>query len=385
MFVMVASISASVGCGFFARSAAAAMIWPDWQYPHCGTSSSIHARCTACARFLERPSIVVTRLPATAATGSTQVRVATPSRWTVQAPHWAMPQPNLVPVRPSVSRSTQRSGVSGVTLTVSRLPFTVKEIGDMTCFLYKGNGEQRAQASREREGGPCFPNETTRGMFPGEDRDRTVATPHHLRPPPRPLLRHHGRDGRDHRVGCVSRAADRRGPRGQRRPHARRVGGGRGDCAGRGVLLRRTGGAAASGGGRLCLSTRGVRTASGVSLWMGAVARDRDGRYGGRRRHVRELYRGAPGTVSRGDPAARYGRDRAALGRQLRRRQAGGSDPERLHDSETRRAGCPGRRGPVRVPSQPPPTSTVLGGGGDVVVALGAALVPVLFAYGGWQ
>src|SRR2546429_4066594 len=38
-------------------------------------------------------------------------RVATPSRWTVQAPHWAMPQPNLVPVSPSVSRSTQRSGV----------------------------------------------------------------------------------------------------------------------------------------------------------------------------------------------------------------------------------------------------------------------------------
>src|SRR5256714_922859 len=31
----------------------------------------------------------------------------------------------------------------------------------------QGIGEQRAQASREREGGPCFPNETTRGMFPG--------------------------------------------------------------------------------------------------------------------------------------------------------------------------------------------------------------------------
>src|SRR6266702_5182859 len=37
-----------------------------------------------------------------------------------------MPQPNLVPVSPSVSRSTQRSGVSGVTLTVSRLPLKVK-------------------------------------------------------------------------------------------------------------------------------------------------------------------------------------------------------------------------------------------------------------------
>src|SRR5256885_7445486 len=79
--------------------------------------------------------MVVTRLPATADTGSTQVRVATPSRWTVQAPHWAMPQPNLVPVSPSVSRSTQRSGVSGVTLTVSRLPLTVKLIGGMRGVL----------------------------------------------------------------------------------------------------------------------------------------------------------------------------------------------------------------------------------------------------------
>src|SRR5438067_183131 len=85
--------------------------------------------------------------------GSTQVRVATPSRCTVHAPHWAMPQPNLVPVRPSVSRSTQRSGVSGATSTVSRLPLTVKEIGGMTNFPQQGNGEQRALASREREGG----------------------------------------------------------------------------------------------------------------------------------------------------------------------------------------------------------------------------------------
>ena len=31
---------------------------------------------------------------------------------TVQAPHCAMPQPNLVPVMPSTSRSTQSSGMS---------------------------------------------------------------------------------------------------------------------------------------------------------------------------------------------------------------------------------------------------------------------------------
>src|SRR5713226_9044051 len=145
-------MSASAGCGVFARSAAAGMIYPDWQYPHCGTASSIHAFCTACARFLDRPSMVVTRLPATADTGSTQVRVATPSRWTVQAPHWAMPQPNLVPVSPSVSRSTHRSGVSGVTLTVSRLPLTVKLIGGMTGHP-RGRWKKRVRADARTEGG----------------------------------------------------------------------------------------------------------------------------------------------------------------------------------------------------------------------------------------
>jgi hypothetical protein len=47
-----------------------------------------------------------------------QERVATPSTCTVQAPQSAMPQPNLVPVMPSTSRSTQRSGVSPSTSTL---------------------------------------------------------------------------------------------------------------------------------------------------------------------------------------------------------------------------------------------------------------------------
>src|SRR5882724_2937565 len=100
--------------------------------------------------------MVVTRLPATADTGSTQVRVATPSRWTVQAPHWAMPQPNLVPVSPSVSRSTHRSGVSGVTLTVSRLPLTVKLIGGMTGHP-RGRWKKRVRADARMEGGARAP------------------------------------------------------------------------------------------------------------------------------------------------------------------------------------------------------------------------------------
>jgi hypothetical protein len=44
------------------------------------------------------PSIVVICRPAAAVTGVTHERVAWPSRCTVQAPHSAMPQPNLVPV-----------------------------------------------------------------------------------------------------------------------------------------------------------------------------------------------------------------------------------------------------------------------------------------------
>src|SRR6516164_7682774 len=77
------------------------------------TSSSSQAFCTlAPLEVAPTPSIVVTaRLP-TAPTGSRQDRTGLPSICTVQAPHCAMPQPNLVPVIPSTSRSTQSSGVS---------------------------------------------------------------------------------------------------------------------------------------------------------------------------------------------------------------------------------------------------------------------------------
>jgi hypothetical protein len=54
-------------------------------------------------------------LAPTALTGTEQERVATPSRCTVQAPHWAMPQPYFVPVNPIVSRNTHNSGVRGST------------------------------------------------------------------------------------------------------------------------------------------------------------------------------------------------------------------------------------------------------------------------------
>src|SRR2546425_7735271 len=66
--------------------------------------------------------MVTTFLFATAEIGVRQERTAWPSTWTVQAPQSAIPQPNLVPVRPISSRSVHSRGVSPGTSTLCRLP-----------------------------------------------------------------------------------------------------------------------------------------------------------------------------------------------------------------------------------------------------------------------
>src|SRR5437879_13113009 len=72
--------------------------------------------------------MVVTCLPATRESGATQERMALPSRWTVHAPHRAIPQPNFVPVNPNESRITQSKGVEGSSSTVTEFPFKRKEV-----------------------------------------------------------------------------------------------------------------------------------------------------------------------------------------------------------------------------------------------------------------
>src|ERR1700680_880643 len=79
--------------------------------------------------------MVVIDLPSARDTGATQERTASPLICTVQAPHCAMPQPYLVPVRLSCSRMTQSSGVEGSTSRSTRLPFTVKPIMIGSLFL----------------------------------------------------------------------------------------------------------------------------------------------------------------------------------------------------------------------------------------------------------
>src|SRR5262249_61403735 len=100
---------------------------PDCAAPHSGSPWRSHA-CSAAWRAVPfaRPSIVLTRLPTTAATGVMQERVALPSTCTVHAPHCAMPQPYFVPVSPTCSRRAHSNGVLGSTFTSLDLPLIVR-------------------------------------------------------------------------------------------------------------------------------------------------------------------------------------------------------------------------------------------------------------------
>src|SRR3546814_19369479 len=110
---MGASISASVGLSFLAVSAAAAMIIPGWQNPHCGTLSATQACWTGCERSRDSDSIVVTKLASAAALVLVQLRPAPPSMRTVHAPQSPVPPPHLVPVSLEAARSAQGRGEPG--------------------------------------------------------------------------------------------------------------------------------------------------------------------------------------------------------------------------------------------------------------------------------
>src|SRR5215510_4241092 len=70
--------------------------------------------------------MVVTCLPSASLTDSVHERTASPLMCTVHAPHWAMPQPYLVPVRPTCSLITHSRGVFGSTSTLCDCPLMVK-------------------------------------------------------------------------------------------------------------------------------------------------------------------------------------------------------------------------------------------------------------------
>src|ERR1700721_4417053 len=115
-----------VGSEFLASSEAACMIWPDWQYPHCGTCSAIQAFCSGWSPLALSPSMVVIFLPTASLSKVWQDLTASPLTWTVQAPHRPAPQPNLVPVICNCSRITQSSGVLFAASTDRLRPLIVR-------------------------------------------------------------------------------------------------------------------------------------------------------------------------------------------------------------------------------------------------------------------
>src|SRR5438874_7666710 len=95
--------------------------------------------------------MVVICFPSAPLTGNEQERVATPSMWTVQAPHCAMPQPYLVPVRPTCSRIAHNSRVLGSTSISCVPPLMVRRVIAFSFSRIELIGHQRrARALGER-------------------------------------------------------------------------------------------------------------------------------------------------------------------------------------------------------------------------------------------
>src|SRR5689334_2098050 len=107
--------------------------------------------------------MVVIDFPETIRTGTEHDRIGCASKCTVHAPHAAMPQPNLLPVSPRVSRSTHRSGISGSTSTLATRPFTIKEIAMAPSLVegaslhFKGNEKTPSRSIHQytRSINPC--------------------------------------------------------------------------------------------------------------------------------------------------------------------------------------------------------------------------------------
>src|SRR5258708_6880824 len=108
-----------------------------------------------------RPSMVTTARPATSLIAVAQARAAWPSIWTVQEPHWAMPQPYFVPVNPSSSRRYQSSGIDPSpskacswpltrNLTIGHLPRM--ECKRFACRACRGTSEVASSCLERRPG-----------------------------------------------------------------------------------------------------------------------------------------------------------------------------------------------------------------------------------------
>src|SRR5512133_3713798 len=102
---------------------------PGVQKPHCTAPCATKDFCTAWASGSRaRPSMVVSSRPSQSTANSRQELTERPSTMMVQAPHSPSPQPYLVPVRPTTSRSNSSVLMPAPTRALCFTPLSVKRI-----------------------------------------------------------------------------------------------------------------------------------------------------------------------------------------------------------------------------------------------------------------
>ncbi len=139
-----------VGLGFLFRRSHAVRIMPGVQKPHCRPCFSQKASWSGWSLpFVARPSIVVTVAPSAWTASTVQDFTAWPSTSTVQAPHWLVSQPTLVPVRPE--RLAKEVDEQQPGLDLAGLPGAVHGDGNRDLHGHLGGWKGRAVSSSPRD------------------------------------------------------------------------------------------------------------------------------------------------------------------------------------------------------------------------------------------
>src|SRR5207245_1415537 len=127
-------------------------------------------------------SIVVISCPSASRNGNEHERTGSPSTWTVHAPQRAIPQPNLVPVSSSCSRSTHRSGVPGSASTSRTFPLTLSLCIALAPRRPDDSEPQTVAAERHRAQPPAGGGEDGVGQGGGHGDRARLAEPSQLSP-----------------------------------------------------------------------------------------------------------------------------------------------------------------------------------------------------------
>ena len=170
-------MSSRDGSGLLSMRALAETMKPGVQKPHWAPPWIIQAICRACRSCgVPMPSMVVMAAPSgTRSILVIQERISLPSMITLQAPHWPLPQPTLVPVRRRLLRMTSASRSEPSVTTERSIPFTYNFFFCMENSRGRVRGKIRPGRTGQMRGGPVSPD--PEGEAQGYKEGKTPASP----------------------------------------------------------------------------------------------------------------------------------------------------------------------------------------------------------------